>query len=139
MLDVEHGGFLWQILVVLGVRPSGEVDLLGHDLVSLADDRAWARLLRLLRQRGLVDVEVIVSGDHPGVRTAVERELVSAVWQHHRNFLLRGSAEDALVNAVSTLAVHAESDARDLPRMMLAAPSESFEPILVDSFFFVMA
>ena len=119
-LDVEADGLWRQLMIVLGVQASGAVDLLAHELVSVADDRAWARLLRRLRERGLNDVELAISGDTAGTRTAVSDVLVSAVWQHHRNFLLRGMADDAVVNAVSSLAVRAESEQRSLPRMHLA-------------------
>lgn len=117
VLDVEYQGMWRQLLVVLGLQRSGETELLAHDLVSATDDRAWARLLRRLRQRGLSAVDVVVSDDYAGMRTAVQAELVEAVWRHHRNFLLRGSGGDALVNAVSQLAVKAETDSRRLPRM----------------------
>jgi putative transposase len=120
VLDVEADGYWRQLMIVLGVQPSGTVDLLAHELVSVADDRAWARLLRRLRERGLNDVELAISSDTAGTRTAVSDVLVSAVWQHHRNFLLRGMADDALVNAVSGLAVRVESEQRSLPRMHLA-------------------
>ncbi len=130
VLDVEHAGSWRQLLIGLGVQPSGAVDLLAHELVSSADDRAWARLLRRLRQRGLNLVDVVVSGDE--ARTAMHDELVDAVWQHHRNFLLRGSGEDALVKAVSDLAVRVETDQRHLPRMqwpVYAAGELTFVPL----------
>lgn len=120
VLDVEDNGLWRQLMIVLGVQPSGAVDLLAHDLVSIADDRAWSRLLRRLRERGLNDVELAISTDYIGVRSAVSDVLVSAVWQHHRNFLLRGTSDDALVSAVSSLAVRVETNQRSLPRMHLA-------------------
>lgn len=120
VIDVEAGGYWRQLMVALGVQPSGAVDLLAHELVSVADDRAWARLLRRLRERGLNDVELAISSDTAGTRAAVSDVLVSAVWQHHRNFLLRGMADSAVVNAVSNLAVRVESEHRSLPRMHLA-------------------
>jgi putative transposase len=137
LLDVEHDGRWRQWLIALGVQPSGTVDLLAHELVSLADDRAWARLLRRLRQRGLKEPEVVIGGDDAGVRAAVSDVLVDAVWQHHRNFLLRGSGEDALVRAVSDLAVRVETDQRHLPRMQWPVRADDFDfvpvalPILV--------
>src|SRR5690606_26511394 len=117
VIDVEAGGYWRQLMIALGVQPSGAVDLLAHELVSVADDRAWARLLRRLRERGLNDVELAISSDTAGTRAAVSDVLVSAVWQHHRNFLLRGMADSAVVNAVSNLAVRVESEQRSLPRM----------------------
>lgn len=135
VLDVEHDGYWRQVLIALGVWPSGAVDLLAHELVSSADDRAWARLLRRLRQRGLVRVDVVVSRDE--ARAAVHDELVDAVWQHHRNFLLRGSGEDAFVKAVSDLAVRVETDQRHLPRMqwpVFATGELSFTPLALPVF-----
>jgi putative transposase len=120
VLDVEEDGYWRQLMIVLGVQPSGVVDLLAHELVSVADDRAWTRMLRRLQERGLTDVELAISSDTAGTRTAVSDVLVSAVWQHHRNFLLRGMADDVVVNAVSSLAVRVESEQRSLPRMHLA-------------------
>lgn len=120
VIDVQDNGFWRQLMIVLGVQPSGAVDLLAHEVVSAVDDRAWARLLRRLRERGLTNVELAIGSEDAGARTAVSDVLVSAVWQHHRNFLLRGTPEDALVNAVSSLAVRVESEQRSLPRMHLA-------------------
>lgn len=136
VLDVEVRGYWRQMLLAFGIRASGEVDLLAHELVSLADDRAWIHLLRRLFQRGLADVELVISHDYSGVRTAVEDVLVDAVWQHHRNFLLRGSGESALVNAVSDLAVRVEIDQRHLPRMQWPLPDSTLEglPLVVSLF-----
>lgn len=131
-LDVVNTAFersgrtLWrQILVALGVRSDGRIDFLAHDIVTGADHRAWMALLRKLRQRGLDSVREVVSDHYEGVRTAVETELVDAVWQHHRNYLARES-HTPLVDAVSDLVIRAESDDRNLPRMQLPVYATDF-------------
>ncbi|MBZ0303911.1 MAG: transposase [Anaerolineae bacterium] len=128
VLDVEHNGLWRQWLIALGIQPSGQIDLLAHELVSAADHETWVKLLRRLRQRGVEAVEVVVSREFTGLRPAVTDQLVDAVWQPHRNFLLRGSGEDALVSAVSDLAVRVETDPRHLPRMLWPgyAPDSDF-------------
>ena len=120
------GRTLWrQILVALGVTGDGRVEFLAHEIVSEVDDATWKSLLRKLRQRDLGPVREVVSDHYEGVRTAVETELVDAVWQHHRNYLTRGD-QSALVDAVSDLVVRAESDDHDFPRMQLPVYEADF-------------
>lgn len=125
----EHRGRQrWrQVLVALGIQADGQVDFLAHEIVLEVDSLAWMILLRRLRQRGLKDVDVVLSDHYEGVRAAVEAEMVDAVWRHHRHFLGR-EGRSPLVDAVSDLVIRAASDDRNLPRMHLAvAEADCFE------------
>jgi putative transposase len=124
-----------QIALVLGIQPSGAVDLLAHELVSGLDDAVWRRLLRRVRARGQAEPTVVIGEDYAGVRTAVEEVLVDAVWQHHRRF--RQQVPDAaLVDAVSNLYLPVDSSSGHLPRMQWIVPHSQFDyfadwPLLV--------
>ena len=119
-----------QILIALGIQPDGTFDLLAHDIVTGLDDRMWARLLRQLKQRGLHNVDEVVSAGYEGLRAAVETEMVDAVWHHHRHFLSR-ERHNPLVDAVSDLVIRAESDDRNNPRMQLPVYEADFYPVYI--------
>jgi transposase-like protein len=129
LIDLVDEGRWRQLLVVLGIQPSGEVALLAHELVSEADNHTWKSVLQGLRQRGLERVDSVISRDYPGVRTAIEATFVDAIWQHHEHYLLRAGGDEALVDAVSRLVLGAGSDPEDGPQMLLslAQPDHEFE------------
>ncbi len=119
VLDVP--GRPWrQILLALGIRESGQAELLAHEIVSTADDRGWIHLLRRLNERGLETVEAVISRDYPGLRTAVESVYVDAVWQHQERVLLRADPDAPLVDAVSRLVLNAGSEDEQGPLMQLS-------------------
>jgi hypothetical protein len=70
--------------------------------------------------------QAVISEDYPGVRSAVETELVDAVWEHQRYFRQRVENSD-VVNAVSNLYVPIRSDRDNLPRMQWISPLPEYD------------
>ncbi len=142
LLDVvdvdQHNHSQWrQFALVFGVDAAGSLRLLGHELVAEIDEMVWQQLLRRLRQRGLPDPQAVISDDFWGARSAVETELVDAVWEHQHNFRLR-QEDAAVVDAVSNLYIRAESDQDNLPHMRWIAPVPEYD-FLPDYPLFVVA
>ena len=59
---------------------SDEKETPGLDLGEVESGAFWTEFLRSLRQRGLSDVQLIISDDHDGLKAAIARGLTSA-WQ----------------------------------------------------------
>lgn len=76
-------------VIATAIRCDGAREIVGLD--AFADDGiAWARFLRRLLARGLTGVRLVVSANHPGLRTAIERCFPGTVWQHCRLDALGG-------------------------------------------------
>jgi putative transposase len=86
----EGGRVLGMALVIaIGVKETGEREVLGFD-VGLSEDGAfWTTFLRSLVARGLRGVKLAISDAHEGLRKAVETVLVGASWQRCRVHVMR--------------------------------------------------
>jgi len=106
-LKVRHNGRVVPVAVVvaIGVRESGEREVLGFDVGPSEDGAFWLRFLRGLVSRGLSGVQLVTSDSHEGLKGAIEAVLQGASWQRCRVHWMRNAlsmvpkAEQALVAA----------------------------------------
>jgi transposase-like protein len=86
----EHGRVVNKALVVaIGVRASGEREVLGLDLGPSEDGAFWLQFLRGLVARGLSGVQLVISDAHEGLKTAIASALSGAAWQRCRVHFVR--------------------------------------------------
>lgn len=86
----ESGRVVSQAIVVaIGVRSSGEREVLGLDVGASEDGAFWLAFLRGLVARGLSGVQLVVSDAHAGLRAAIGAVLTGAAWQRCRVHFLR--------------------------------------------------
>ncbi|MGE5672375.1 MAG: IS256 family transposase, partial [Mycobacterium leprae] len=79
------------MVVAVGIRSSGEREIIGLD-VGPADDRSfWLTFLRSLGARGLQGVLLAISDAHQGLRAAIEVALGNARWQRCRVHFMRNA------------------------------------------------
>ena len=69
------------LMIAVGVTDGGQRTILGVELGCQEDGAHWRAFLRSLRERGLHGVQLVISDDHKGLRSAVDSEMVGSSWQ----------------------------------------------------------
>ncbi len=93
------------IVIAIGVRETGEREVLGFDVGPSEDGAFWLGFLRGLVARGLSGVQLVISDSHEGLKGAIGAVLTGASWQRCRVHWLRNGlgyvpkGEQALVAA----------------------------------------
>ena len=92
-LKVRHQGRVVSMAVVIaiGVRDSGEREVLGVDVGPSEDGAFWLQFLRGLVARGLTGVQLVVSDAHQGLKGAIAAVLQGASWQRCRVHFVRNA------------------------------------------------
>ena len=92
-LKVRHQGRVVSMAVVIaiGVRDSGEREVLGVDVGPSEDGAFWLQFLRGLVARGLTGVQLVVSDAHLGLKGAIAAVLQGASWQRCRVHFVRNA------------------------------------------------
>jgi putative transposase len=85
-VKVRDGGRVISMAVVLaiGVRSSGEREVLGLDVGPSEYGTFWHRFLRSLVARGLAGVQLVIRDAHQGLKSAIAAVLRGASWQRCR-------------------------------------------------------
>lgn len=93
------------VVIAIGVRETGDRDLLGFAVGASEEAAFWGEFLRGLVRRGLKGVELVISDAHEGLKAAIGEVLTGASWQRCRVHLMRNilahvpKADKALVAA----------------------------------------
>lgn len=77
------------VVIAVGVRETGEREILAIDIGASEEEAFWKAFLRGLVQRGLRGVELVISDGHQGLRRAVAAVLSGAGWQRCRVHMMR--------------------------------------------------
>ncbi len=88
----ENGRVVSQAIVIaIGVRASGEREVLGLDVGPSEDGAFWLQFLRGLVARGLAGVQLVISDAHQGLKGAIAAVLAGAGWQRCRVHFVRNA------------------------------------------------
>src|SRR5579859_2709088 len=79
------------VLIAVGIKRSGERDVIGVDVGPAEDLEFWRAFLRQLVSRGLRGVMLVISDAHLGLKQAVAEVLVGATWQRCRVHFMRNA------------------------------------------------
>jgi putative transposase len=79
------------VVVAIGVKQSGEREVLGWDLGPSEDGAFWQSFLRGLVSRGLSGVQLVISDAHEGLKSAIAQVLQGASWQRCRVHFIRNA------------------------------------------------
>jgi putative transposase len=92
---VREGGVVRSqaVLVAIGVTWEGRRSVIGVELATRESRASWREFLQGLRARGLRGVELVVSDNHEGLKTAIREVLTEAVWQRCYVHFLRNALE----------------------------------------------
>lgn len=129
-LKVRQNGRIVNLAVVIaiGVRTSGERDILGFDVGASEDEAFWMQFLRRLKERGLHGVRLVTSDAHQGLKNALSQTMSEASWQRCRVHFMRNllayvpKRDKAMVAAaVRTIFAHLEREAAGQQLIEVAA------------------
>ena len=120
------------LVVAIGVRSTGEREILGCDIGLSEDAPFWTEFLRGLKRRGLKGVKLAISDAHEGLRQAIEAVLVGASWQRcrvhfMRNLLSQVPKQAQAVTAAVIRTIFVQPTKQDALRQ-LAQVAESLRP-----------
>ena len=88
----QHGRVVsMAVVVAIGVRATGEREVLGLDVGPSEDGAFWLQFLRGLVARGLSGVRVVTSDAHEGLKAAIAAVLQGAAWQRCRVHVVRNA------------------------------------------------
>jgi putative transposase len=92
---VREGGVIVSraILIALGIDWEGRRQVLAVEYANRESQSSWRDFLLQLKERGLHDVLVVVSDDHPGLKAAIREVLPGAWWQRCYVHFLRNALD----------------------------------------------
>jgi putative transposase len=79
------------VVIAIGVRATGEREVLGLDVGPSEDGAFWLACLRSLVARGLGGVRLVISDAHQGLKGAIAAVLQGASWQRGRVHFVRNA------------------------------------------------
>ena len=79
------------VVIAIGVRASGEREVLGLDCGPSEDGGFWEQFLRRLVERGLSGVKLVISDAHLGLKAAIAAVLHGSSWQRCRVHFMRNA------------------------------------------------
>ena len=77
------------VVIAIGVRETGEREVLGVDVGASEEKDFWVQFLRSLVRRGLKGVQLVISDAHEGLKAAIAQVLSGASWQRCRVHFMR--------------------------------------------------
>lgn len=115
-------------VVAVGVRESGQREVLGYDVGAAETYDFWLEFLRGLVRRGLKGVRLVISDAHEGLKQAIADVLTGATWQRSRVHFVRnvltavpGHAHDEVVALLATIWAQPNRDAAKAQLEQVAA------------------
>jgi transposase-like protein len=105
------------VLIAVGVRYSGEREVIGVDVGPTEDHEFWLAFCRQLANRGLSGVKLVTSDAHLGLKLAVQQVFIGATWQRCRVHFMR--------NALATVPKAAHQMVAATVRTIFAQPDRS--------------
>jgi transposase-like protein len=120
------------VVIAVGVRATGEREVLGLDVGASETGAFWTQFLRGLVARGLGGVQLVTSDAHGGLKDAIAAVLQGAAWQRCRTHFMRNalapvpkSAQPMVAATIRT--VFAQPDA-ELARQTWRRVADGFRP-----------
>jgi putative transposase len=77
------------VVIGIGVRESGEREVVGFAVGASEEQAFWLEFLRSLLSRGLHGVQLVISDAHEGLKAAIGQVFSGATWQRCRVHCLR--------------------------------------------------
>lgn len=119
------------VVIAIGVRESGEREILAVDIGASEEEAFWTPFLRALVARGLQGVQLVISDAHQGLKEAIATVLAGAAWQRcrvhfMRNVLAHVPRGDKSVVAVAIRTIFAQPN-QEAARQQLAEVLRAME------------
>ena len=104
------------LVIAVGVRDTGEREVLGFDVGPSEDGAFWTDFLRQLVARGLKGVLLVISDSHVGLQEAIRAVFSGASWQRCRVHFMR--------NLLAYVPKHFQSMVAAAVRTVFAQPDQ---------------
>lgn len=91
------------VLTVLGINLEGYREVLAVECAPTENETTWATVFKELVDRGLQGVQLVISDDHKGLRSSIERYFQGCQWQRCQVHYLRNLLNMAPKNLSKTL------------------------------------
>ena len=133
-VKVRHDGRVVSMAVVIavGVRATGEREVLGLDTGPSEDGAFWTQFLRGVVARGLAGVQLVTSDAHEGLKGAIAAVVQGASWQRCRTHFMRNAlalvpkaAQPMVAATIRTVFAQPEAD---LARETWRRVADGFRP-----------
>ena len=120
------------MVIAIGVRETGEREVLDLDVGASEEGAFWLAFLRNLASRGLEGVQLVISDAHEGLKEAIGMVLTGAAWQRcrvhfMRNVLAHVPRADKAIVAAAIRTVFAQPH-QEAARQQLAEVVKAMEP-----------
>jgi transposase-like protein len=77
------------VVIAIGVKETGEREILSFSVGAGETEEFWAEFLRGLVRRGLKGVQLVISDAHEGLKGAIAQVVTGATWQRCRVHFMR--------------------------------------------------
>lgn len=83
------------VLVATGVNEDGYREILGFNVENSESENSWGEFFAGLKERGLVNVDLVVSDNHKGMVKAIRKNFTDASWQRCQTHFSRNVVDKA--------------------------------------------
>jgi transposase-like protein len=120
------------VVIAIGVRETGEREILNVAIGASEEEAFWTEFLRGLTSRGLKGVSLVISDAHEGLKRAVPKVLSGAAWQRcrvhlTRNVLAHVPKGDKAIVAAAIRTIFAQPN-QETAKQQLAEVVRAMEP-----------
>jgi putative transposase len=81
------------VLIAIGVNQDGHREIIGFSIADSESEHSWGELFGGLRERGLENVDLVVSDNHKGLVKAVRKHFANATWQRCQTHFSRNVSD----------------------------------------------
>jgi transposase-like protein len=81
------------VLVATGVNEAGYREVLGFNIDDSESEHSWGNFFSSLKERGLEDVDIVVSDNHKGLVKAIQKQFINASWQRCQTHFSRNVSD----------------------------------------------
>ena len=85
-------------MVALAIRTDGVREVIGFNVFNTEDAPSWQSFFKSLKDRGLSNVDVVISDSHKAILSAVSKVYPEAAWQRCQVHFLRNIVNAAIFN-----------------------------------------
>jgi len=119
------------LLIAIAVNEDGHREVIGFQLSDSESETSWGDFFSDLKQRGLSDVDFVVSDNHKGLVKAIKKHFQGATWQRCQTHFSRNVLDKAPKKQQPELKIYLRSiyQAKDIleARRLLSETLEFFE------------
>ena len=91
MVDVQRDEVIRStaVLIAYGISETGQRESLDILMADSENEASWQILFQRLKNRGLKEIDLMVSDDHHGLVNAVKKQFQGAMWQRCQTHFIR--------------------------------------------------